>query len=97
MLNFKKQRFKTDPSYYEPSILKTWIFEKFFPTNIPIDRTETIVTILESCPSWVSNSYDFYPNLTTIVTDNSCRIWPVDPVLNALKTTQNSFQVKDKL
>ena len=50
MLNFKKQRYKTDPSYYEPSILKTWIFEKCFQTNIPIDRTETIVRILESCP-----------------------------------------------
>ena len=51
MLSFKKQRFKTDPSYYEPSILKTWIFEKlYFETHIPIGRTEIIVTILESCP-----------------------------------------------
>ena len=76
MLNFKKQRYKTDPSYYEPSILKTWIFEKFFLTNIPIGRTEIIVTILESCPSWISNSYDFYPNLTNgqFMPDMTC--WP---------------------
>jgi len=45
MLNLKKQRYKTDPSYYEPSILKTWIFEKFFQTNIDIGSNEIIVTI----------------------------------------------------